>query len=363
MKLLRGIGAVGLALITTSFVLAPPVSAKPAPKPSSTTDPVSSKEKQAVQLSAQIQANQVKLGLLAEKYDLAAEALNRANADLAVGQVAFDEAKKAEDATRLLVAGVAVARYVDLDQTDAMATAAKSGDDPARAYAYVRTVAGRDAAALRQLMDARKAREAALEKLKSARDAAAQAEAQAAKDADAAQQAQADLSTVLSKVQGDLVRLVGAVDAAQIARNMKSAQSNPQIQFTPVAPLPPPSPRAQLAVQVAETKLGKPYQWGATGPSSFDCSGLTSWAWGQVGIDLPRVAQNQYLALLRVPLSQLQPGDLVFFGTSDDTIHHVGMFVGDGKMINAPYTGVNVRFDSIFWNDLYGFGRVFEPPH
>ncbi len=111
-----------------------------------------------------------------------------------------------------------------------------------------------------------------------------------------------------------------------------------------------------VALAWAFSELGKPYVWAATGPNSFDCSGLTQFVWRKAGVAIPRVAADQYSWTVPVPLSQLLPGDLVFFGTTD--IHHVGIYIGDGLMINAPHTGDVVRVSSIWWSDLAGFGRV-----
>jgi cell wall-associated NlpC family hydrolase len=114
-------------------------------------------------------------------------------------------------------------------------------------------------------------------------------------------------------------------------------------------------PEATAAVQAALAQVGKPYQWGAAGPNTFDCSGLTMWSWAQAGIAIPRVAADQQSWTTPVPISQLQPGDLVFFGTP---AHHVGMYIGNGLMVDAPHTGADVTVESIWWSDLAGFGRV-----
>ena len=95
--------------------------------------------------------------------------------------------------------------------------------------------------------------------------------------------------------------------------------------------------------------------WGGTGPDVFDCSGLMQWSWAQVGVHIPRVAADQQTWATPVPISQVQPGDLVFFG---NPAHHVGMYIGNGQMVNAPHTGANVEVASIWWNELAGFGRV-----
>ncbi len=132
----------------------------------------------------------------------------------------------------------------------------------------------------------------------------------------------------------------------------------------PPAPSPPP-PRvasgpaagASVAIAYAYAQLGKPYQWGGAGPFSFDCSGLVMMAWGAAGVWFPHLAQDQYDMTQRIPLSQLAPGDLVFFGTLDN-VSHVGIYVGGGEMIDAPSTGNVVRVESIYWSDLLGAGRV-----
>ncbi|MDQ0382003.1 C40 family peptidase [Amycolatopsis thermophila] len=105
---------------------------------------------------------------------------------------------------------------------------------------------------------------------------------------------------------------------------------------------------ANTALQAALAKRGSEYEWGADGPSEFDCSGLTMWAYRAAGISLPHSSRSQYTLGRPVAQSELQPGDLVFYddGTGNPAaIHHVGMYVGDGKMVDAPTEGqlVDVR--------------------
>ncbi|MFD7414808.1 C40 family peptidase [Kitasatospora purpeofusca] len=103
--------------------------------------------------------------------------------------------------------------------------------------------------------------------------------------------------------------------------------------------------RAAAAIAAAESKLGAPYVYGATGPNSFDCSGLTGWAYAQAGVSLPRTSQEQANAGTRIgsDISQAQPGDLViFYGDR----HHVGIYVGGGQVIHAPKPGASVRYES-----------------
>jgi cell wall-associated NlpC family hydrolase len=121
-----------------------------------------------------------------------------------------------------------------------------------------------------------------------------------------------------------------------------------------VNPPPPASSAAGVAVNAALSQVGKPYQWGGAGPDSYDCSGLTMWAWAQAGVSLPHSSQMQYSATPRVSRSALRPGDLLFFGSP---IHHVGMYVGNGRMVEAPYTGASVRVVSASRSDYVGAGR------
>ncbi|MFF5702767.1 NlpC/P60 family protein [Streptomyces sp. NPDC012794] len=104
------------------------------------------------------------------------------------------------------------------------------------------------------------------------------------------------------------------------------------------------SGRAMTAVMAARAAVGRPYVWGSTGPSGFDCSGLMVWSYRQAGVSLPRTSQAQRYAGRQVPLSQAQPGDLVTY-RSDAS--HVGMYVGNGQVVHAPYPGARVRYDPV----------------
>ena len=123
----------------------------------------------------------------------------------------------------------------------------------------------------------------------------------------------------------------------------------------------PPSKAAAKAIAFARAQLGKPYVWGAEGPTSFDCSGLTYAAYRAAGISIPRVSGAQWRHGPRVPKGREQPGDLVFFnsgpGTSTNNPGHVGLVIGKGKMIAAPYTGTVVQIQPYNNSKLLGFTR------
>jgi peptidoglycan DL-endopeptidase CwlO len=121
-----------------------------------------------------------------------------------------------------------------------------------------------------------------------------------------------------------------------------------------------PSGAAGRAVAFARSQLGKPYVWGASGPSSYDCSGLIMAAYRSAGVWLPRVSRAQFSAGPRVGLGSLAPGDLVFFAYNTGnpgSIHHVGMYLGGGAMVEAPYSGASVRIASIGRRDYIGAVR------
>jgi peptidoglycan DL-endopeptidase CwlO len=117
---------------------------------------------------------------------------------------------------------------------------------------------------------------------------------------------------------------------------------------------------AAAAIAFARAQIGKPYVWAADGPDSFDCSGLTMRAWEHGGVSLPHYTVAQYDQSRKIPIGSLRPGDLVFFGSDPgnaSSIYHVGLYIGGGQMIEAPYTGETVRISSIWRDSLFGAAR------
>lgn len=167
---------------------------------------------------------------------------------------------------------------------------------------------------------------------------------------------------LLSDVRGDIAQIIEAQRQAEIAQ-ARSAPSSPRTTATggaipkveePTSPPPPVKGGASKAVATAAAQIGKPYEWGAEGPDSFDCSGLTMYAWKSAGVSIPRSSRAQYAGLPHVSKSELRPGDLVFYG---NPIHHVGIYEGGGVYINAPETGEHVRRNSIHRADFAGAAR------
>ena len=206
-------------------------------------------------------------------------------------------------------------------------------------------------------------RQNGLEKI-AAEKAAALAAAQAAARAQKAQEAQAAEKAKLKKAQ--LKKAV--VEARRKASSAKAdvptvdhrdsgGGSSPAYVPLPVSAPPPvvnPAPNAatgvQRAIAYAKAQIGLPYQWAAAGPYSFDCSGLTMQAWGRGGKTLPHYSVAQFSQSQRVAMSDLRAGDLLFWSNngSPSGIHHVALYIGGGQFIEAPHTGANVRYNSIY---------------
>ncbi|MGH4138601.1 NlpC/P60 family protein [Clostridium sp.] len=155
-----------------------------------------------------------------------------------------------------------------------------------------------------------------------------------------------------------------ATAARQAVASRQAAAANQASIVARTADVPPHSPAtiqvtqgnnafsSNALLEYASTFLGIPYVWGGTSPSGFDCSGFTQYVFAHFGIDLPRVSEDQQNVGALVSRDNLQPGDLVFFGTP---AHHVGIYVGNGNMINAPHTGAVLRIQSL--NSDFTYGR------
>jgi cell wall-associated NlpC family hydrolase len=192
------------------------------------------------------------------------------------------------------------------------------------------------------LLDGLVAKQSELQRQEQEREAAAaRARQQAAEAAAAKAAALAGADAAQTRQQASLARqataaFTGAADPAPAAAG-------------PAIPLG--SGGAPVAVAEAHKLLGRPYVWGAAGPDTFDCSGLTQWVWAKAGVALQHYTGDQWNEGRHVSRDQLQPGDLVFF---DPGLDHVGIYVGNGKMIHAPHTGAVVRLEDVWWDSFQG---------
>lgn len=263
--------------------------------------------------------------------------------------VATSAADRAEDAQGEADAAADEA----LAARDAAATAADSANAEAAAVAQEKTQLIADLARLQDISvalaerrqsgleeRARAAAAAAAEReaRRQARQAAAEAAADAAAEA-AAQQAAADAAEQEQQDQQDEQDDSDQNDAGQ------------HKQAVPDAAPPAPGAGVPAVLAFARAQLGEPYRWGASGPSAWDCSGLTAGAWAAAGKSLPHYSVAQYEQSTPIRSSDLRPGDLVFWGSSSSpsSIYHVALYAGNGKIIHAPRTGKPVTEESMYY--------------
>jgi peptidoglycan DL-endopeptidase CwlO len=341
---------------------------------SATAAPVDDKRAEARRIAARVEQ-------LGEKQSMLDEDYNEARLEVAqlTDQVATAEARRADTAERFTRART-VARNRAVEAYMAGGGAARAaqliagdGKDVLLRNQYLSTAATQDAAAMDALSAAREDLDRETQAL-----AGRVAEAQAAERRVAERRREVDRlvreqKALLARVQGELARLVRAEEqrrAEEAARRARAelVRSRPAPAPAPsgsprraaLGPppagtdAPAPSPGAAAAVNFAKQQIGKPYSYGAAGPDSYDCSGLTMASWRQGGKSLPHSSRAQYSATARVALADIAPGDLVFFGSP---IHHVGIYVGGGQMVDAPHSGAYVRYASIYRRDLVGVGR------
>jgi cell wall-associated NlpC family hydrolase len=363
---------VALSLILSS--LAPALAGAPAH--ADPGDTIASKAAEAKRLEAAIEANGARISELDEEYNETRLRIAQANEGLADAEARIDQAKRESNGLRRELDGRAAALYTqagtstplaDLDLTSVRDLGARSKYSDAAAERDDDLIA--DLAAARELLDERQG------ELEKARGAAEAQQAALEDQRASVEAATAEQEDLLSQVQGELKQLVekererrqAAAEAAaraefearvareQAARtNTSSGGSSSNAPSVAPPNVPAPSSRAQVAVDTATAQVGDPYVYAAAGPDSFDCSGLTMYAWAAAGVSLPHSSRAQYAALPHVPMESLAPGDLVFYGSP---IHHVGMYLGNGQYVHAPQTGDVVKISSVYRSDFAGAAR------
>ncbi|MCD7445142.1 C40 family peptidase [Streptomyces lincolnensis] len=188
----------------------------------------------------------------------------------------------------------------------------------------------------------------------------AQTRAEAVKQLSEAEKARKRLSGKKEEIQGKLRearQLLNSLTAEQRAElEAKDAEADRAAGTSDSAATynGPASGRARAAIEFAYAQLGKPYEWGSTGPNSYDCSGLTGAAWRAAGVSLPRTVQEQYAAGRKVAKSDLQPGDIIYWYNSSQ---HNGIYIGDGKAVHAPRTGKNIEITPLSYMPYFAATR------
>jgi peptidoglycan DL-endopeptidase CwlO len=320
-------GAAGLAAAAVALALLVPAGSSlaqasgPAPTMATLVAEAKQLEFQINALSEQYDDLRIQLGRAQGDAQLAEDATARAAAALAVGQVA--------------VAQLAAENYMNagLDPTLQALTAG----NPEQFLGQASTITALDQASSDKV------------------NLLTEDEDQALRDRQTADQQLAAVDAVQAEMNAKKNAIEAKIDVVNSAAFKQAMAIFEQTGQYPDIPVPTADTVGAQALQAALTRRGDPYVWGAAGPSSFDCSGLVVWAYEQVGIALPHFTGDLWNSGVHIPRSDLEPGDLVFFYAD---ISHVGIYIGDGLMIDAPDFGLTVRVEPVFWNFFVGAVRI-----
>jgi cell wall-associated NlpC family hydrolase len=314
--------------------------------PSASADQLSNLKAKAAALASRIAALGQQEEALSEQYDAAQmhmESLQQ-QVNLAEQQVAAAVASAGK--ARQALKADAVEAYVHGGNSPMSgAGGMTSANESLLRAEYVNSLAANQNDAIDKFRLAALQEQAAKTALQKQQDSVQAQLNQVSSDRVAAAQTASQLTALKNQVTGQIATLVAQIQAQQAAAARAAALARQEaaarlVSITPSANIPPLGHGAAGAVAAAESRVGDWYQWGAAGPNTFDCSGLVMWAYEQVGISLPHYSGAQYNDTTHIPMSALQPGDLVF---PSDPGEHVAMYIGNGEIIEAPYTGAQVH--------------------
>jgi cell wall-associated NlpC family hydrolase len=350
------------------------VLAAPAPVAGAPSD---EKRAEAAKIQRQLEDEGAKVSLAAERYNRARLSLDQVRSSIHRARADLARADERMRAARDVMARAAVLSYIHGGSMGVLSRLTRStNNDLVVRQQYLRFTAADQRQALGQLRVTREQVTALQDRLEDEEQAAARAASTADAARRAAAEAESSAQGRLNRVKGEMANLVAAEAARRAAAAAPvaaaaapqparprpltpgpTAATRPQVQAGPATPPPPVAGGAAAAVAEAKRQIGKPYRYGGSGPDSFDCSGLTAWAWRAGGVSLSHSAYAQYTETTRVPVSAIQPGDLLFFGPSVAGIHHNAIYVGGGQMVEASQTGTPVRYRAMGRTDLVGVGR------
>jgi cell wall-associated NlpC family hydrolase len=342
------------------------------PSVSAAAPSIASARAQARALQSQVDALNTQMEIVVERYDAAAQRLAAVKAGIATNQVQLAQARYELALARQQLATQVVAMYKTPGvQFLDVALSVRSFSELATQFSLYDKVGQQSAATVQQIGGLKSAIEQRRAELVVERGQAQrlvgriggqkrQIRASLRHRQQLLDSAHAEVRRIIAQVQAAKAAAAAraaAAAAAQQAASSRSTASGGSSQSGSPGGSSSRGYGGAADIRIAQRYLGVPYVWGGASPAGFDCSGLVMYVFAQLGVSLPHNAAMQFTCCTPVPRAQLQPGDLVFFGSSPATIHHVGIYVGDDTMIDAPCTGEVVQYDTLF-SDFYSGGRV-----
>jgi cell wall-associated NlpC family hydrolase len=285
------------------------------------------------QVQKQVNALQGKVDKIGQQYDAAGQQLAAAKARLTQVTKQSDNAQQEYDQASAMLAAVAVTQYENSGQTSILGLLT-SGDPGAvlGQASLLLQVEGTHNEEAQQFLTLANELATIKQQRQRTADGVGQIEAQYASQ-------KASMTKLLDTQTSLLKNLTAQQQTAVEAQTVGGSTSSSAIISTPIAYTGPTSSQADQAVAFAYAQIGKPYEWGATGPGAYDCSGLVQAAWASAGVSIPRTTYDQWAGLPHIPMSDLEPGDLILYNGES----HVAIYVGDGYIVDAPHTGADVE--------------------
>jgi peptidoglycan DL-endopeptidase CwlO len=292
------------------------------------------------QVQSEVNSLQARMDKIDEQYDAASQDYSAAQSRLAQVDKETTSAQARYNAARSQLAQVAVSMYENSDQTSILGLLNAGNPTTVLSQAsLVMEVAGTHNEQATQFLTTAQELASISEQRLRTEQGIGQIRAQLTAQKSSLNKLLATNQATLDSLTVAQQQQVNASTLGGTGQTSTGQTGTGQTGTTPVAYTGPTTTQADKAVAYAYAQIGKPYQWGATGPNSFDCSGLVMAAWASAGVTIPRDTYEQWAGLPHIPVSQMVPGDLIIY----DGEGHVAMYVGDGYIIDAPHTGADVE--------------------